>query len=85
MLFANRRLAGNADQRITAYISKECDLPQSSVYLCGVEQLELYLKTFPEVPALADLYPVDAPLIVSPDELARLIHDGLCEGLADVA
>ena len=74
MLFANRRLAGNADQKITKHIATECDLSESSVYLCGVEQLELYLKQFPDVPNLADLDPVDSPLIVSPDELAIVVE-----------
>lgn len=74
MLFANRRLAGNADQNITSHIAKECGLPEGSIYLCGVEQLELYLRQFPEVAALADLDPVDSPLIVSPDELAIVVQ-----------
>lgn len=74
MLFANRRLAGNADQTISQHIAKECDLPEGSIYLCGLEQLELYMKQFPEVPALADLDPVDSPLIVSPDELAIVVE-----------
>lgn len=74
MLFANRRLAGNADQTITAHIAKECGLPEGSVYLCGIERLELWLKEFPEVAKLADLDPVDSPLIVSPDELALVVQ-----------
>lgn len=74
MLFANRRLAGNADQKITAHIAKECGLPEASIYLCGLEQLELFMKQFPEVPGLADLDPVDSPLIVSPDELAIVVE-----------
>ena len=74
MLFANRRLAGNANENITKHIAKECNLPEGSIYLCGVEQLELYLKQFPDVPALADLDPIDAPLIVSPDELAIVVQ-----------
>src|SRR5690606_13453044 len=67
MLFANRRLAGNADQTITQHLAKECDLPEGSIYLRGLEQLELYMKQFPELPVLADLDPIDSPLIVSPD------------------
>lgn len=74
MLFANRRLAGNADQTITQHISQKCDLPEESIYLCGLEQLELYMKQFPEVPAIADLDPLDSPLIVSPDELAIVVE-----------
>ncbi|WP_430437769.1 ABC-three component system protein [Oceanibaculum nanhaiense] len=73
-LFANRRLAGNADQVITAHIAKECGLPEASIYLCGIERLELWLKEFPEVAKLAQLDPVDSPLIVSPDELALVVQ-----------
>jgi hypothetical protein len=75
MLFSNRRLAGNAESEIRAYISNSCDLPQESIYLCGVEQLEILLKTFPQVATLADLDPVDSPLIISPDDLAEVVQD----------
>jgi hypothetical protein len=67
MLFANRRLAANAESAINLYISKQTDVPKPSIYLCGVEQLELWLKQFPEVATLANLELVDSPLIVSPD------------------
>jgi hypothetical protein len=33
MLFANRRLAGNAEGEIRAHLSKECGIPQESIYL----------------------------------------------------
>lgn len=74
MLFANRRLAGNADADITAYLSSECGLPEASIYLCGVEQLELWLKQFADVAKLAALDPIDSPLIVSSDELAVVVE-----------
>ena len=74
MLFSNRRLAGEADEMITAHLAKECGLPAASVYLCGIEQLELWLKAFPNVVRLAELDPVDSPLIVSPDELALVVQ-----------
>ena len=74
MLFSNRRLAGNADETIRGHISTECGLPIGSLYLCGVEQLEVWLKTFPRVATLASIDPVDSPLIVSPDELAELVE-----------
>lgn len=74
MLFANRRLAGNAETEIRAYIARECDLPEASIYLCGIEQLEIWLKSFPDVPKLANLDPVDSPLIVSPDDLAEVVQ-----------
>ncbi|SFB25942.1 ABC-three component system protein [Pseudomonas sp. NFPP24] len=74
MLFANRRLAGNAESEIRKHISTQCGLPESSIYLCGVEQLEVFLKVFPEVAVLADLDPIDCPLIVSPDDLAEVVQ-----------
>jgi hypothetical protein len=74
MLFANRRLAGNAETAIRDYIAAQCGIPVSSIYLCGLEQMELWLKRFPEVATEADLDPVDSPLIVSPDDLAVVVQ-----------
>lgn len=73
MLFSNRRLAGNAESDIRAHIASECGLPESSIYLCGVEQLEIWLKRFPKAPELADIDPIDSPLIVSPDDLSEVV------------
>lgn len=74
MLFSNRRLAANAESEIAAYISKSSGIPTASIYLCGVEQLELLLKAFPDVPKMAALDLVDSPLIISPDELAEVVQ-----------
>lgn len=74
MLFANRRLAGNAETEIREHIAKECGIPATSIYLCGVEQLETWLKRFPQAAKDADLDPVDSPLIVSPDDLADVVQ-----------
>lgn len=74
MLFSNRRLAANAQSEIIAYISTPTGIPPASIYLCGLEQLEMWLKSFPEVATLADLDLVDSPLIVSPDDLAEVVQ-----------
>ena len=74
MLFANRRLAGNAESQIGDQIASQCSIPSSSIYLCGLEQLEIWLKRFPDVAKEADLNPVDCPLIVSPDDLAEVVQ-----------
>jgi len=74
MLFANRRLTGNAETEIRNFISKQCDIPAESIYLCGLEQLELWLKQFPDAAKNADIDPVDSPLIVSPDDLAEVVE-----------
>jgi len=89
MLFANRRLAGNAESEIRELIASKCGIPTSSIYLCGLEQLEIWLKRFPEAAKDADLDPVDSPLIVSPDDLAEVVEalsrqkDGLTALLDD--
>lgn len=74
MLFANRRLAANAESEIRSYISKQCDLPEPSICLCGIEQMEMWLKTFPKVADRANLDMVDSPLIVSPDDLSDVVY-----------
>mgnify|MGYP000939425848 CR=1 FL=1 len=74
MLFANRRLAGNAETEIREYIATECAVPATSIYLCGVEQLETWLKRFPQAAKDANIDPVDSPLIVSPDDLAEVVQ-----------
>jgi len=74
MIFANRRLTGNTESDIRTYIAVQCNIPESSLYLCGLEQMEMFLKTFPNISTLADLDPVDSPLIVSPDDLAEIVE-----------
>lgn len=74
MLFSNRRLTGIADSTITAKLAAEIGIPKGSVYLCGIEQIELWLKRFPEIAGEADLDPVDSPLLVSPDDLAEVVE-----------
>ncbi|MHB1081366.1 MAG: ABC-three component system protein [Prosthecobacter sp.] len=74
MLFANRRLGSIAESQIRTHISKETGIPEESICLCGIEQLEQWLKIFPDVATHADLDPVDSPLIVSPDDLAEVVQ-----------
>lgn len=74
MLFANRRLAGNAESEIREYLAAQCGIPASSIYLCGLEQFEVWLKIFPDAARNADLDPVDSPLIVSSDDLAEVVQ-----------
>lgn len=74
ILFANRKLAGNAESEIRSHISKECGIPEGSIGLYGVEYLERILKRFPQAAIDADLDPIDCPLIVSPDDLAEVVE-----------
>lgn len=84
MLLANRRLSANTEATLHRIISTECGLPVQNIYICGVEQLELFLKRFADVPERAKIDPVDSPLIVSPDELAEVV-EALVRNKADVA
>ena len=74
LLFANRRLAGNAHAKVLNHIATECGIPTTSIYLCGIEQLDLWLRQFPDIPDLASLDPVDSPLIIGPEELALVVE-----------
>jgi len=74
MLFSNRRLTGNAETDVREHISSVCKIAASSLYMCGIEQLELWLKTFSAVPKLANLDRVDSPLMVSSAELAEVVE-----------
>lgn len=74
MLFANRRLTANSETEIRNHIAARCGIPKDSIYLCGLEQLELWLKRFPEVAQEANLDSIDSPLIVSPDDLAEVVQ-----------
>lgn len=74
MLFANRKLTGGAESSIRAHISKECGIPEPSIMLCGIEQLEGWLKDFPAVASQVNLDPIDSPLIVSPDQLSEVVQ-----------
>jgi len=74
MLIANRKLSAGAEDNIRVHIASECGLETENVYLCGIEQLEVWMKKYPDIPRQADLDPVDAPLIVSPDNLADVVE-----------
>jgi hypothetical protein len=73
-LASNRRLSGLAEAAISKHIVQECGIPRESVYLVGIEQLDLYLKTYPQIVMIAGINAVDSPLLVSPDELADIIE-----------
>ena len=58
------RSRGLGDVYKRQHISKTCGLSEQSIMLCGLELLESWLKEFPDVPAKANLDPIDSPLIV---------------------
>lgn len=74
MLFTNRRLTAGAEVAIRAHLSATCNIPEASIAIFGLDDLERLLKTFPEIAEQADLDPVDSPLIVSPQDLAEVVE-----------
>lgn len=74
MIFANRRLTGGAESVIRTHIAKACGLSEESIMLCGLEQIEGWLKDFADIPDKAKLDPLDSPLVVSPDELSEIVE-----------
>ncbi|QCE35669.1 hypothetical protein FAI40_10200 [Acetobacteraceae bacterium] len=74
ILFSNRKLSSLKESEIRSYISVECDLPEESIYLCGLEMIELWLKEHPDVVKTCGIDPIDFPLMVSPDDLADIIE-----------
>lgn len=74
LLFSNRKLTANAESKLRTLIAADCGIPESSICLCGVEQIELWLKRFPDAARIANIDPIDSPLIVSPDDLADVVE-----------
>lgn len=74
MLFSNRRLSGGMENIIRETISVSCGLDQESIFICGFEQIELFLKIFPDVVENSEIDLVDCPLIVSPEDLSDVVH-----------
>ena len=73
MLFSNRKLAANINEKIIGRISEEVGLDKDKVALFGVERIEKYIKAFPSISIKVNINPFDSPLIVEPDEFANII------------
>lgn len=73
MLFANRKLPGNAHEKILKFMTEQTGLKQRNILLLGIEDIENYLKAFPDIPKKVDLNAFDMPLNIEPDELVDVI------------
>lgn len=74
MLFSNRKLTANTESELRRLIATSCGLAESSIALCGIQSMEPWLKQFPDAVRIAEIDPVDGPLIVRPDELAEVVE-----------
>lgn len=73
MLFANRKLPANAHEEILTYMAEQTGMEKRNILLIGIEDIENYLKAFPDIPEKVDLNAFDMPLNIEPDELADVI------------
>lgn len=74
ILFTNRRLSADAQNTITSAICEACQISRDSVHLAGVDDVEGYLKRYPDAAIYADINPIDSPLIVSSYDLADIVE-----------
>ena len=75
ILFANRKLSALANEKVVAYLGAETGLQPQDILLCGLEQIESWLKDYPGIADIVKLDPIDSPLIVSPDDLAEVVEE----------
>ena len=73
IIFSNRKLPANVNEKIKKYLSKETGLPKESIGLIGTEYMSLLFKRFPHIAKMVDLNPYDVPLSIQPDDLAEVI------------
>ncbi|MBP3438100.1 MAG: hypothetical protein J6K46_01975 [Sutterella sp.] len=74
VIFSNRKMSGLTDDTIRSKISNECGIPTLSIYICGIDELDSYLKKYPECLTDADNSPFDNPMSVDPDDLSDIIE-----------
>jgi len=73
ILFSNRKLTANKAEQILTEISSSTGLRKENIHLIGIEDLERFLKCFPEIPERVNLNVFDEPLKLTPEDLAEVI------------
>lgn len=73
ILFSNRRLGGVTAPTIISRISSATGLDEDRIFLAGTEYLDDLRHQYPEIITLAQISPVDGPMIVSSWDLAEVI------------
>ncbi len=74
MLFANRKLTAHYDDIITSYISENTGLEETAIYLCDINQIEMWLNLYPKIANNLDIKPANLPLTLCSDEIAEVIE-----------
>lgn len=74
LLYSNRYLTANANEKILEYISEQTGIPSPSIHLCGIEALDEAFRLEPQLDKLAGINPLDGPLVPSSRELAEVVE-----------
>jgi hypothetical protein len=73
LLCSNRRLGATAGRDITKRVATECAVPESQVFLAGIEYFDDALARNPNLFAAAEIHPFESPMLVSSADLAEVI------------
>jgi hypothetical protein len=73
ILFSNRRLGGTTGPQLELRLAIEVGLDKKNVHFVGVERLDELLHEFGDILRLANIDPVDNPLLPSSQDLAEVI------------
>ena len=74
MLFANRKLTGNADSKIVERIASECGLASSDIRIVGMEEIDDILREHSGIAERHHLELLSTPLRITRDGLAEIIE-----------
>lgn len=74
IIFSNRRSPALSNEKILDEIHSKCSIPQGSVTLLGVENIEEHLKDFSDIAEKIGLDMYDNPLVIDPNDLSDVIR-----------
>lgn len=74
MLFANRRKTSMRSSELKEVIAKYSGLNSNNIAIISLEELNYYCSQYPEVIKDVELYSIDAPLDISPNDLTEFLE-----------
>ncbi|NOL51807.1 ABC-three component system protein [Pelistega suis] len=75
MLFANRKLTGDASSKVRNFISQKTNLSEQNIAILGIDDLDNWLNRYPDIPQRRDinLQPLNIAPLIDPNNLAKVI------------
>lgn len=74
LLVSNRKLSAITENKIRIMLAENTGLSIEQIGLAGIEQLNTWFTNFPEAKRSINVNPLEGPLIVDPDEMAKTIE-----------